>query len=148
MTQTIDEQIKKLEATVQKLRVSVEETKEKIEKNWKTKTVVFKVNGVNINLRVLKKNETVAAMALILSQKEFFEKSAKLLNTKEEFTIGSDSFEDIVFDFQKHIAALEIKEKEERLSMAEAKLNSIMSEDARRERILQQVAEDLSQFEE
>lgn len=146
MTQTIDQQIKIFEEKIQKLRVSVQETKDKIETKWKT-TTVFSFNNYHIQLRALKKDETIAALGLIISAKDSFDNAARLLNTKAEFKIGNSGFDDILFDFQKHIANLDIREKEKLLSTAEAKLDSIMSEEAKKERVLQQIAEDFSHFE-
>ena len=54
------------------------------------------------------------------------------------------SFEDIKEDFQKRLAILDIKEKKDKLDKMKQKLDSIASEDLKRQKILKEIEEDFN----
>lgn len=142
-TKELDAKIKSFFDKVQTAKDVVENAKKRINKDWITKGV-FEINGRSFNLKFATREEVILRLSEIITLRENFSKATELLNTKEKFKLGVNTFDDILEDFKKRLATLEIKDKEKELELLTEKLNLIAPEDVKRERILKEIEERLN----
>ena len=126
----IDELLKSVK--VQQLEVSDEEKKSKV--SWIT-TCSYEMNcGRIINIHVCNKDSIIKAMGDLIHCTETINKAHKELGLDEYNMIHNGfHYDDWVADFNKRLSVLSIKEKKQKLSVAETKLNGILSDDQRRQ---------------
>lgn len=141
--QTIDHKIQLFMNKIETQEKEVEQANQLIAKNWKTKCS-FNILGTHFNLRTANKESIVLMFSHILFLKHSFDEANQLLGTKVAFKLDVDSFEDIKEDFQKRLAILDIKEKKDKLDKMKQKLDSIASEDLKRQKILKEIEEDFN----
>ena len=126
----IDELLKSVKA--QQLEVSTEEKKSKV--SWITTCSYEMSCGRIINLPVCNKDSIIKAMGDLIHCTETNIKAHKELGLNEYSMIHNGFHYDLwVADFNKRLSVLSIKEKKQKLSVAETKLNGILSDDQRRQ---------------
>lgn len=141
--QTIDDKIQLFMDKVEKQEKEIEQANQLIAKDWKTKCS-FNILGNHFNLRTANKESIVLTFSNIIFLKHSFDEANKLLGTDVPFKLEVDSFEDIKEDFQKRIAILDIKNKKDKLYKMKQKLDSIASEDHKRQKVLKDIEDEFN----
>lgn len=141
----LDDRIKLLFEKVQQATDNVEESKKRIKKEWMTKAV-FEINGRSFNLKFAERYDLILRLSEIVALKTAFDKTLEILNTKGSFKLNGYVFEDILEDFKKRLADVEMKDKETELAFLTKQLNAIAPEDVKRERMLKELEERFNQI--
>lgn len=141
----LDDRIKLLFEKVQQATDNIEESKKRIKKEWLTKAV-FEINGRSFNLKFAERYDLILRLSEIVALKTAFDKTLEILNTKDSFKLNGYVFEDVVEDFKKHLADIEMKDKEIELAFLTKQLNAIAPEDVKRERMLKELEERFNQI--
>jgi len=141
----LDDRIKLLFEKVQQATDNIEESKKRIKKEWLTKAV-FEINGRSFNLKFAERYDLILRLSEIVALKTAFDKTLEILNTKDSFKLNGYVFEDVVEDFKKRLADIEMKDKEIELAFLTKQLNAIAPEDVKRERMLKELEERFNQI--
>lgn len=141
----LDDRIKLLFEKVQQATDNIEESKKRIKKEWLTKAV-FEINGRSFNLKFAERYDLILRLSEIVTLKTAFDKTLEILNTKDSFKLNGYVFEDVVEDFKKRLADIEMKDKEIELAFLTKQLNAIAPEDVKRERMLKELEERFNQI--
>jgi len=141
----LNDRIKLLFEKVQQATDNIEESKKRIKKEWLTKAV-FEINGRSFNLKFAERYDLILRLSEIVALKTAFDKTLEILNTKDSFKLNGYVFEDVVEDFKKRLADIEMKDKEIELAFLTKQLNAIAPEDVKRERMLKELEERFNQI--
>lgn len=141
----LNDRIKLLFEKVQQATDNIEESKKRIKKEWLTKAV-FEINGRSFNLKFAERYDLILRLSEIVVLKTAFDKTLEILNTKDSFKLNGYVFEDVVEDFKKRLADIEMKDKEIELAFLTKQLNAIAPEDVKRERMLKELEERFNQI--
>jgi len=140
--QDIDKQIEEIQAVVAKQKEKVAATEKETKRQWIT-TGSFKLPSGTVNLQICNKEQAVSVMSHILMLQNFHNQACKELDITSQFQIDGFSANDWREDLKKRIALINIKEQKDKLARVEKSLESIMSEDQKRNLVLQQALQDL-----
>jgi hypothetical protein len=142
----IDDKINKLLESVKKQQREVAETEKKSKTSWVT-TCSYKMREGNIiNLHVCKEDGIINAMADLILEKHLKDQAYKALDmdvTLEDH--NGFTLDDWKLDFKKRLATLSLKKQKQKLAKAESGLNSILSDDQKRELELSKIMENLDE---
>lgn len=131
-----DGAIKELLQKVEEQKASLG-TKERV--TWLTNGI-FKRDGVVININTVSDPIVLAtALGFLISQDDSFDKSCKMLGVKGEFKWDGYTVDEWKDDFKTRIRILDYDKKKKTLDATKAKLNSLVSEEARTEMELEDI---------
>lgn len=144
MSKDLDEKVLALLKEVETKRTEISKLSNKI--TYETKLTFMLPDGKQINLNtILDVNKLVYYFSIIKNQIETIESSAKLLGV-ENFQSKFDgySLEEWTTDFKTKIGLINIKQLKDDLKIKEEKLNSMISEDKKKELEFEKILKDFS----
>lgn len=144
MSKDLDEKVLALLKEVETKRTEISKLSNKI--TYETKLTFVLPDGKQINLNtILDVNKLIYYFSIIKNQIETIESSAKLLGI-ENFQSKFDgySLEEWTTDFKTKIGLINIKQLKDNLKIKEEKLNSMISEDKKKELEFEKILKDFS----
>ncbi len=140
---SIDQQIAAVEARIQKQKAIVIETEKKSNRGWTTTCQLNLSSTFKVNIQSTKEDTLRDALAQLLSLEDYSNKASKMLNLKNEFKFDGYSVSEWVSDMESRIAKIKLKSEKEKLENLQSRIESITSEDQKRQRELQKIIDDL-----
>lgn len=142
MNDKVITQITKFNDVLKTKKDALADRKKKVAGAWKTSGRLV-INGQTTNIRISSTIPTlVALLAVVVREKEAFDRANALLGTDVAFEYASHSFEDWVHDFVIAKSKLEIVELEATIKKIESVIENYTPEELRRDQAFSEV-EDL-----
>lgn len=139
---TLDQKIAEVIAVVEKQKLVVAETEKKSQRNWITTGVVSTLNS-KLHLQTAKEQAIVATFAEMLMLESYYSKAAGELKSDSKFQVEGFSLEEWKTDFESRLNKIKLKNEKDKLERLESRLKSIMSEDHKRTRELDEIMREL-----
>lgn len=141
MEKNIDSVVSELLAKVKTEKVLVEALKSTVSKSWITTcTIGFDGSPSKINIQTAQESTLIEILSKLYILADAHTAVLSILNMpSREFTYQGYTFSDWTADVKKRISLLELKTKEANLALIEAKLDTLVSPDKRREMELDDV---------
>lgn len=139
---TLDKKISEVIAVVEKQKLLVAETEKKSLRNWITTGVVTSLSA-KLHLQTAKEPAIVSTFAEMLMLESYYSKAASELKSDSKFLIDGFSLEEWKTDFESRLNKIKLKNEKDKLEKLEERLKSIMSEDHKRTRELDQIMREL-----
>lgn len=140
---SIDQQIAAVEAKIQKQKEIVLETEKKSNRSWSTTCQLNLSQNFKVNIQSAKEDTLREALAQLLIIEDYSNKASKMLNLKNEFKFDGYSVAEWVSDMESRIAKIKLKTEKEKLEKLQLRIESITSEDQKRQRELQRIIDEL-----
>lgn len=139
---TLDQKISEVIAFVEKQKIVVNETEKKSQRNWITTGVVNSLSA-KLHLQTAKEPAIVSTFAEMLMLESYYSKAASELKSNSKFLIDGFSLEEWKTDFESRLNKIKLKNEKDKLEKLEERLKSIMSEDHKRTRELDEIMREL-----
>lgn len=140
---SIDQQIAAVADKIQKQKEIVFETEKKSNRSWTTTCQLNLSQNLKVNIQSAKEDTLREALAQLLIIEDYSNKASKMLNLKNEFKFDGYSVAEWVSDMESRIAKIKLKTEKEKLEKLQLRIESITSEDQKRQRELQRIIDEL-----
>jgi hypothetical protein len=141
--ESIDDQISEMFIVLGQQKEAVERSKREINRGWVTNGSL-QITGLQpINILTASEETLVFAVAQILMQESFAIMAAEELGLKHNHKISGYNHSAWIEDCKKRIASIQIIGQKAKLAALEARLNSIISPEQRRELELNAIRKEL-----
>lgn len=143
-----DEKVSQLIEEVCVRRSYLEKSQEQIQASWKTNCSFhnpYESNGQPKNIQTATKELVVWMTSIVLSYKNAYQHASDFLNVAVKNEIDGFAVDDWLADFKKRLAIISYKEEKQKLTQLETRLNSLMSEDKKRENELLSILEEMKE---
>lgn len=140
---SIDQQIAAVASKIQKQKEIVLETEKKSNRSWTTTCQLNLSQNLKVNIQSAKEDTLREALAQLLIIEDYSNKASKMLNLKNEFKFDGYSVAEWVSDMESRIAKIKLKTEKEKLEKLQLRIESITSEDQKRQRELQRIIDEL-----
>ncbi len=143
----LDQQVISVLETIQNKKEELKQSEEiNNRKNWTTNCIVNTPSFANKNLKVMNEIDILNFTAYLIYNKEYQEKAAELLNYSTDIKFNNYSYEDWFQDCKKRLDTIIIKNKMKKFEELEKTAEDLQSDDLKRQKALDKILEQLSQF--
>lgn len=134
MTTTVtDKMIDTMLATIKTQKEKLAELEASTKREWVTNCSFQVDNTTPVNLQTASQTNLVKLTKVLIQQQELAAKAAELLGLPVEDEINGFKFDDWITDVRKRLALINLKTEQKRFQELEARVNTLVSPERRRE---------------
>lgn len=140
----IDNKITELFEVLNKQKAEVQKSQNEIKQPWKTNcSFSWSNNDKPINIQTANVSDIIKLLTQLLEYSHFHREASNILGVDVDELYNGYSIDSWIHDFKKRISVIQIKDKQQKLTALEQRLDALVSPEQRRLLELEKITKEL-----